>query len=127
MGCVCPVASVVAWVYVRVAWIGGVGRCTGSGAGAGSAGPECPCDTCTCYADADGCWDACQARQGGFSRFDHDRSVGRLLPLSLLLCYYSRGTSLYISAQEQECLVGGCVGDRCAGDGEYVQGRDAEG
>jgi len=31
------------------------------------------------------------------------------------------------SAQKQKCLVSRCVRYRCARDGEYVQGRDAEG
>lgn len=64
VGCVCPVASVMAWVYVRVAWIDDGGH-----AGAGT---DCSCDD---GYDAFSCWDACQARQGRFSWLDHDPSV----------------------------------------------------
>lgn len=62
VGCVCPVASVMAWVYVRVAWI--------DDAGAGGADGSCD-EGC----DAFSCWDACQARQGRFPWLDYDRSV----------------------------------------------------
>ena len=64
VGCVCPVASVMAWVYVRVAWID-----HGEHTGAGS---DCSCDE---GCDALSCWDACQARQGRFPWLDYDPSV----------------------------------------------------
>jgi Ribonuclease P/MRP, subunit p29 len=64
VGCVCPVASVMAWVYVRVAWIDDGGH-----AGAGT---DCSCDE---GYDAFSCWDACQARQGRFSWLDYDQFV----------------------------------------------------
>ncbi len=73
VGCVCPVASVMAWVYVRVTWIDGCGHAGAGPAGAGArTGADCSCDE-GCYAF--GCWDARQARQGRFSWLDHDRSV----------------------------------------------------
>lgn len=70
VGCVCPVALVMAWIYVGAAWIDDGGH---AGAGAGRA------DYCSWDAgegcDAFSSWDACQARQSRFSWLDYDRSV----------------------------------------------------
>ena len=113
VGCVCPVASAMAWVYVRVAWID-----CGGHAGEGT---DCSCDE-GCYAFS--CWDACQASQGRFSWLDYDQSAV-VPPLSR--CALTLAGVRRYSAQKQKCLVSWCVWYRCARDGEYVQGRDAEG